>query len=228
MFKPSQGAPDDEHPAITGILKIYKGKEDFQCESVLASETGNYEEMQLVGSLKGVYDDCHDEEDREANVLVAFIKANKKKVAVMAAKQVAGWHEVPFLDLFPAYADDKRQKSARASKPRQEEANISSACTIDHDLFGNYILEENSHYFGIDLKYSEAQCRKCKKHFPTPTNQEKKRNVGDLCIPSGKNPAFVCQNWALDNCSCGNIVCNSCFSEMSANKKRTRRPNSYA
>ena len=224
MFQPAQDAPEDEHPAITGIVKISKAKEGYDCVSVLASLTGDYEDMQLVSSLKDVYNDCHDEEGEEANLVVEFIKANSKKVEVMAAKKVATWYAVPFLALFPVYADNKKPKSAQGRKPRQEEVNISSACEKDHNRIGNYRLEENSHYFGIGLKYSEAQCRKCKECFPTPTNEEKKRKVGKLCIPSGKNPAFVCHNWAVDKTRCGNMVCNSCFCDMTDNgNKRKRR-----
>jgi hypothetical protein len=223
MLKPSEDAPEEEHIAITGILRIYKEKKSYKCESVLASETGKYEEMRLVSSLSELYNDCHDENDEEANILVAFIKANSKKVEIAAAKKVASWYGVAFETLFPAYTN-KKKESDRGAKPRQEEVNISSSCEVDHDTPGNYVLVDSSYYFGIGQKYSEAQCRECKKYFPTQTNQTKKRDVGELRLPSSRgNAAFVCKHYELDICSCGNILCTTCNCEKTDTSTRTRR-----
>ena len=194
--------------------------------------------------MKEAYKDCEIlEEENGCNLLVRYIQENSKDVPAAVAREVAKLSKTNLCDLFPDYSDESSVPSdppvahvaaKHKTKPSVSEEEVKDECNNNHEDYsiGTYREEESVHYFKDGGKYSEGQCRVCQRFFPTNHNIEeglcKKDDSHSIKLPQTGCPAYICKDMFVDNCNCGQMVCNSCFAtkllaDSGGRGRRTRR-----
>lgn len=176
--------------------------------------------------------------DEDFNFLIDFMKKNPHLVTYKLAFYVASdlmrstitlafgssivFAETPTKQK-PAKRHLKDKDGNVKKKPRSLEQQLSKVCTIDHEDLDYYRVIETGFYFASDRKYCDAVCRKCLEHYETDYHKDKPKP--GIHLPKASHPAYVCVEFELDNCVCGNFLCHSCYDGLIATSggKRKRR-----
>ena len=212
---------------------------DFGCR--FGQNTMFEEDKSVWSAPMNVYKDakvlCRPGED---NLLLQSARSRGAELPNELAWAIAHCHRQPAEQLFPCFAEMKSHKRPSKQKPTNKpkvmDQIIPAQCpsTVNHDDYvGGYRQEETNYYFGEGEKYESAECRECKKPFPTAANMSRKdwtRRGCDgegkpfLCLPSSGKPVHICNHFSFNRSACGNVVCNGCFVSASSSK-RSNSPN---